>query len=286
MSQPPPPGLGNAPAPAPAADALVAAEWDQTCPGCARAEEAAGLVYAIGAVRPQFPSLGVEREFDQLAGEETAARPQIDLVCDLLGRPENEYLAHQMCWVFATAGGDEFGVAPAATVPVGSLVAAARRDQISFVAGYGRPGGCLGPDAVEVTPVQLLTFTPEEFRANLLRAIAPEPGEHDERIVADLFDRVRNRAQNQGATPGNRAINYLALRAPAIYQLVADQAAAGAALVAIDTQHRHSASRNVVDVRFVFRSRRADLVSRYTARVDVTEVFPFLVAPLRQTFDG
>jgi hypothetical protein len=258
------------------------------------------LVYAVGALEPRFPSLGVEREYEQLVGAERGVRPESELLLDVVARPENDYLARQLCWVLVVQGGSELSLSTSPAVDVDDLVAAAARGQVTFVSGWARSGGCLGIDSLDIVPAQLLTFTREEFTANLVAqlsgsgdepadggAAAPaDTGAVSAQVISDLFDRILQRARNQGVSPDSRAVNYLALRAPAVYALVAEQLANGAVLVSVDAEHTHSGGRTVVDVRFVFRSRRTDLVSRYLTRVDVTEVFPFLVSPLQQSYDG
>lgn len=263
--------------------------------------------YIIGRLEPRYPNLGVEHECEQLLASSEPEASEPEALNRMLSQPENRYLIRQLCWVLTVSGGDELSVSPTLDIAVDELVTASRRDAICVVIGAVRPGGCLGPGNLDVAPVQLLTFGRGEFVANMVRGISPGPTDKDTedteeqgkddgrdserlgmatRVVEDLFDRFVNRAGNRGVTPESRAINYLALRVPAVYALVLEQAQAGASVVGVDTEHRHSSGRTLVVVHVTFRARRTNVVSRYTIRVDVTDVFPFLVTSLQPSYDG
>ena len=88
-------------------------------------------------------------------------------------------------------------------------------------------------------------------------------------------------ADNAGATDEHRALNYLALRYPAIYHKAIEQFQKNFTLKEVETQRsRLSGTRNIVDVIFAFNHRRTDFTEKFFIRVDVTEEFPFLVTKL------
>jgi cyclic patellamide precursor peptide PatG len=102
----------------------------------------------------------------------------------------------------------------------------------------------------------------------------------------ELFDRIMLAADNAGATDEHRALNYLAVRYPSIYEKAAAQCDNNACLSALDVQPSPlSGPRNVVDVIFSFTNRSTDVVEKWFTRVDVTEEFPFLVTKLSPYFD-
>jgi hypothetical protein len=112
--------------------------------------------------------------------------------------------------------------------------------------------------------------SPEEF--------APAAGE--------LFDRLMQMTDNAGATDEHRALNYLAVRYPAIYATAADAFARNASLKAVDVRRSSlSGTRNIVDVIFSFTNRNTDVVEKFFTRVDVTEEFPFLVTRISSYYD-
>ena len=126
-------------------------------------------------------------------------------------------------------------------------------------------------------------------RDALIKAIPkpPKAGAREYSSAAEeLFDRIMQLTDNAGATDGYRALNYLAVRYPAIYANTAEQFADGASLTAVDVRPSPlSAVRKIVDVIFAFTNRATDVVDKFFVRVDVTEEFPFLVTKLSPYFD-
>ena len=103
--------------------------------------------------------------------------------------------------------------------------------------------------------------------------------------AGDLYDRITQIADNSGATDEHRALNYLAVRYPAIYGL-ADRYADDFAFTGVETgPSRLSGVRNVISVIFSFTNRKTDVVEKYFVRVDVTEEFPFLVSKLQPYYE-
>jgi hypothetical protein len=93
-------------------------------------------------------------------------------------------------------------------------------------------------------------------------------------------------ADNAGSTDEHRALNYLAVRYPAIYATAAEAFGRNSSLTAVDVQpSRLSSTRKVVDVIFSFTNRNTDVVEKFFTRVDVTEEFMFLVTKMSPYFD-
>ena len=91
---------------------------------------------------------------------------------------------------------------------------------------------------------------------------------------------------NGGATSEDRALNYLAMRYPAIYTTAADQFAQDFSLTRVDVRPSPlSGTRRIVDVIFVYTNRKTDFTEKFFVRVDVTEEFPFLVTKLSPYYD-
>jgi hypothetical protein len=102
----------------------------------------------------------------------------------------------------------------------------------------------------------------------------------------ELFMRIVQLADNAGATDEHRALNYLALRYPAIYATAAERHAQNASLMAVEVRpSRLSGVRRIVDVIFSFTHRQTDVTEKSFVRVDVTEEFPFLVTRLSPYYD-
>src|SRR5262249_46665483 len=117
-------GGGEAPGganPLAAGDPAVAASVD--CPPCGQPNPGPGSratppswgqpVYAVGRLRPGVASLGVEKEFAQLAaGEHVGDQVDVDLLRRVLSDPDNAYLARHLCWFFSGGGIDSFIALP------------------------------------------------------------------------------------------------------------------------------------------------------------------------------
>jgi hypothetical protein len=91
---------------------------------------------------------------------------------------------------------------------------------------------------------------------------------------------------NLGAIDEHRALNYLAMRYPAIYATSAEQFARDFSLTGVETRPSPlSSTRNIVEVILSYTNRNTDFVEKFFARVDVTEQFPFLVTKLSPYYD-
>ena len=98
--------------------------------------------------------------------------------------------------------------------------------------------------------------------------------------------RFMQMADNAGAMDDYRALNYLAVRYPAIYAQSAERHGQNFTLTAVDVRpSRLSGTRSIVDVIFSYTHRQTDVTEKYFVRVDVTEEFPFLVTRLSPYYD-
>jgi hypothetical protein len=89
---------------------------------------------------------------------------------------------------------------------------------------------------------------------------------------------------NAGATDEQRALNYLAVRYPAIYAKAAESFAGNFSLTGVEVRPLPlSGTRNVVDC--IFSNRNTDYTEKYFVRCDVTEEFPFLVTKMSPYYD-
>jgi len=252
------------------------------------------FAYAIGRVEPRFPSIGVEKEVAQAAGaRESRGALDRELLSQVLEESENRYLADQLCWVFVAQGIDAFTLHWRDVADRDRLIdgigAAEEPSAIDAVVGWvgsGPDAGiCRSLGLPSVGIVQLLSFGREEFVSGV-----PAPKDMGEKefraAVGSVFDRIARRSDNTGQSDEHRALNYVALRYPALYGVAAEVFSKEMSLVTIDVRRiAAGGARRVVELRLIFRGRRDDVVEQYRCRVDVTEVFPFLISPLEPTFD-
>jgi len=126
-------------------------------------------------------------------------------------------------------------------------------------------------------------------RESLIKSIPMPAGARTKKFTAaatELFERIMQMTDNAGATDENRALNYLAIRYPAIYAKAAEEFAANASLSAVEVRPSPlSNTRKVVDVIFSFTNRNTDVTEKFFVRVDVTEEFPFLVTKMSPYYD-
>jgi len=248
-------------------------------------------------VEPRFPSLAVEKEFAQATGQvQTAGQTDRQTLHSVLADRANRYLARQMCWVFTIEGLETYVLAPRDPGDFELLIEAVRPGpqptDIDVV--IGRRGPLAPPEACGGLMVPVVAFDNlySFDRDELLHAI-PRPDEVPEdqdgqfrATAAELLDRIMQMADNAGATDEHRALNYLAVRYPAIYARTADAHRAESSLTGVEVRpSRLSGTRHIVDVVFSYTQRRTDVTDIYFTRVDVTEQFPFLVTKLSPYYE-
>lgn len=247
------------------------------------------FVYAIGNIEIRFPSLGVEKEFIQATGRsDTAGLTDQQAMQSMLSMPQNRYLVRQVCWVFSIEGLDTYLIQPRDAADFDVLLEGVRsnptRDDIDVLVGVrgpiAPPSMCNGLTVPIVGFSQIYSFDRAAFFNNV-----PVPEKQDEKrfraAIGDVFNRFLKVADNAGASDEHRALNYLATRYPAIYNLGAERFGAGYSLLSIETApSRLSGTRRMVNVNLVFVQRETQVPDRYSVRVDVTEEFPFLASTL------
>jgi hypothetical protein len=214
---------------------------------------------------------------------------------DVLSKPENRYLVRKLCWVLTIEGLETYILAPRDAADFQLLVDAVRATSspMDLDAVIGIRGPIAAPELCNGLMVPIVAFDQiySFDRDSLLKAL-PAPKrkkDSDEQFSAaasELFDRIMLMADNAGATDEHRALNYLALRYPAIYHTAADMFEKNASLSAVEVRPSSlSGTRRIVDVVFTYTNRATDVADKYFCRVDVTEEFPFLVTKLSPYYD-
>jgi hypothetical protein len=261
--------------------------------GGAGAMPTPSYVYALGQIDARLPRPSVEKELAQATGRaDTAGRTDQQALHQVLSQPENRYLARQMCWVLTIQGLETYILTPRDSTDLGLLIAALNPQPlppISTVIGVrgpiAPPDYCNGLMIPIVIFDQLYTFS----RDALIQAIPrPEatPAEEFGAASRELFDRIMQMTDNAGATDEHRALNYLAVRYPAIYAKAAESHAQNASLSAVDVRPSPlSGTRKIVDVIFSHTNRNTDYTEKSFVRVDITEEFPFLVTKMSPYYD-
>jgi hypothetical protein len=252
------------------------------------------FIYAIGRVEARFPNLAAEKEFAQATKRaDTARKTDQQAFHEVLSQRQNRYLVRQLCWVLTVQGMETYLLAPRDPADIDMLVDAIRPapapQDIDVVIGVrgpiAPPAMCNGLMVPIVVFDQIYSFGRDE----LVKAI-PKPEkmtkEQFSPAAEELFDRIMYMTDNAGATDEHRALNYLAMRYPAIYAKTAEEFAENHSLTGVEVHPSPlSSGRNIVDVIFSYTNRNTDFTEKYFVRCDMTEEFPFLVTKMSPYYD-
>jgi hypothetical protein len=252
------------------------------------------FVYALGRVEPRFPRLAVEKELAQATGRaETAGLTDRQALYAVLSQRSNRYLARQLCYVLTIEGLETYLLHPRDPADFELLIEAVRPaprpTDVDVVIGVRGP--MAPPELCNGVMVPVVVFDQiYSFDIDALLQSIPRPeqiaAEQFGPTVEELFMRTMQMADNAGAMDEHRALNYLAVRYPAIYAMTAERHAQNASLTAVEARpSRLSSVRRIVDVIFSFTHRQTDVTEKFFVRVDVTEEFPFLVTRLSPYYD-
>jgi hypothetical protein len=270
----------------------MAMDQELPCPSCGGGSDAKSFVYALGRIEARFPNLAVEKEFAQAtARADTAGKTDQQAFHAVLSK--NRYLLRQLCWVLSVQGLETYLLHPRDPVDLellaGAIRPTPRPDDIDVVIGVrgpiAPPSVCNGLTIPILTFDQIYSFD----RAALIESI-PRPEKLDAAqfgpAAEELFARIMQLTDNAGATDEHRALNYLAMRYPAIYAKAAEEFGRDFALTSVNVLASPlSGARNVCDVVFAYTNRNSDFTEKFFVRVDVTEEFPFLVTKMSPYYD-
>lgn len=254
----------------------------------------ASYVYAIGRVEARFPNLAAEKEFAQATGRaDTAGKTDQQAFHEVLSQRQNRYLVRQLCWVLTVQGMETYLLQPRDPADFDMLIDAIRPapapQDIDVVIGVrgpiAPPEMCNGLMVPIVVFDQIYSFGRDE----LIKAIPKPEKMTDEQFgpaAEELFDRIMHMTDNAGATDEHRALNYLAMRYPAIYSKAAEEFAENHALTGVEVRPSPlSSGRSIVEVIFSYTNRNTDFTEKYFVRCDVTEEFPFLVTKMSPYYE-
>ncbi|MFC5666532.1 hypothetical protein ACFP3U_26635 [Kitasatospora misakiensis] len=276
------------------------AQGEHVCPACAASTGSAGAaspryVYALGRVEIRFPSLGVEKEYTQVGGRTDAAGlTDRELLRTTLTDPANRYLARQLCWVLTVEGLETYLLHPRDPADLSLLIEAVRPSpgpsDLDVVIGVRGP--IAGPDHCNGLTVPVVLFDQiYSFDRNALIDSLPVPdgvdGDRYRVTAEEILHRTLQLSDNAGATDEHRALNYLAVRYPAVYNRAVESYADNKSLTGVEVRPSRlgGGTRTIVDVVFSYTHRGTDVTDKCFVRVDVSERFPFLVSKLQPYYD-
>jgi hypothetical protein len=265
------------------------------CPTCAgMASMPVSYVYAIGRIKANFSRLSIEKEFAQATGRaETSGQTDQQAFYNVLSKPENRYLARQMCWVLEIQGLETYILKPRDPRDFDRLVEAIRPQPspLDLDVVIGVRGPIAPPDLCNGLMVPIVMFDQiySFDRESLIKAI-PRPekmtGKQFDAAAGEVLDRILQMTDNAGATDEHRALNYLPMRYRDVYAKTAEQFARDFSLSGVYVQPSLlKGTRQIVDVIFAYTNRNTDYTEKFCVRCDVTEEFPFLVTKLSPYYD-
>jgi hypothetical protein len=290
-------------APTPETQTSAAIAPQAGCPTCGGAGAAAvspngagvpSFVYAIGRVEARFPNLAAEKEFAQATGRtDTVGKTDQQTFHTVLSKREHRYLVRQLCWVLTIQGLETYLLAPRDPADIDLLVEAIRPaptpNDIDVVIGMRGP--IAPPEMCNGLMVPIVVFDQiYSFDRDALVKTIPKPADTTTKqfgpAAEELFNRIMQLTDNAGATDEHRALNYLAMRYPAIYGKTAEEFGRDCSLTGVEVRPSPlSSTRNIVDVIFSYTNRNTDYTEKYFVRCDMTEEFPFLVTKMSPYYD-
>lgn len=248
-------------------------------------------VYALGRIEPRFPSLSIEKEFAQATGRaETIDLTDHEALQAVLSDKQNRYLVRQLCWVLNVDGVATYLVLPREETDldllIGSLRPRPRPTDVDVIVGVRGPARACNELILPTVVVdQLYSFDLD----TLVTSIQTADQTATQNIAAaaeSLFMRVLRLSGNAGEIDEHRALNYLAIRYPAIYTMTAEAHGRNLSFVGFKARSsQRDAVRKIAEVIFSYRNRQTDIIEKYFVRVDVTEEFPFLVTKLSPFYE-
>ncbi|HJZ75193.1 MAG TPA: hypothetical protein VKE51_25840 [Vicinamibacterales bacterium] len=251
-------------------------------------------MYAIGRIEPRFPRLSAEKEFAQATGRaETAGQTDRQTFYNVLSNPESRYLARQLCWVLIIQGLDTYIVHPRDPGDFERLVQAIRPQPspLNVDVVIGVRGPIAPPELCNGLMVPLVVFDQiYSFDRDALMKAIPRPEKtvdpQFDATAEEVFDRILQVTDNAGGTDEHRALNYLAMRYPAIYAQTVQAFAREFSLTGVEARPSPlSGTRRIVDCIFSYTNRHTDFTEKFLVRADVTEEFPFLISKLSPYYD-
>ncbi|MBT9316584.1 cyanobactin maturation protease PatG family protein [Leptothoe spongobia] len=265
-------------------------------------------VYAVGTVVPRFPNMSLEKEYKQAVVQDADTEGQStrmwEIQYSVLNKPENRYIARDLCWVFSIQNVDTYILEPKTNDELQQLInmlphstsqgssEPSNEEQVDVVIGdlgpIAPPEKCNGLQLPIVILNNTYSFTVQEFLSNLRQAIDSQRSEDD--LLRYVFKLLMQLADNVGNLDEHRAVNYVALRYHEVYKQTIEQYQQDPphVLDGVNVQMSRlnaSGTRRIVEVIFTYRNDQTDVKTRFYASVDVGGMFPFLVDALQPYYE-
>ena len=265
----------------------------------AEAPAKSGYVYAIGRIRPFFPTLDVEKEYKQLITKEIAANSKNEdaLLRNVL--TENPFLARAMGWAFLIENVNTYVLGPRTERELNQFVKSIPLEpptEVTFdvIVGALDPavtrglgdGSLPGVTVDNTVQMQLSGLVAKVIEALQDQGVSPLPTSAQ---ITTVFNDLLQLADNTGDADEHRALNYVSVCYPDIYGTPSpggpDTPATSFFSGAEARPSPLGGGRSIIDVILSYTNPTTGLVTKNYTSVDVTGEFPFLVTPYQRYFE-
>jgi PatG C-terminal len=255
------------------------------------------LIYSIGKLDVRFPSIGIEREFQQrerhlALGQQEQWTNRGERLSAVLR--STSHLSRSVCLIHLIGGIPAYAIVPTSQEILSSVIEALQYVDLddAWTLVIGRSGPMAKPTTCGGLLVQMVgcdafySFTLSEFVRELSTKVEPALSrenintEQFTNIARELFLRITLSLENMGGLDQHRALNYMLVQHPGPFIAVA-QRANTAVLNSIETRLNITpGARRIVTVIFTFIDRATGVPERLFTRIDVTEEWPFVADSL------
>lgn len=244
-------------------------------------------IYALGTIDVKFPTLGIEREFQQRSRAAGKAYRTKAMLREVLSA--NPHLARAVSYIFSIGGLPAYVVNPMRLDVLTSVVNSIDDEAANWnlIIGHRKNLAPITISTGFTLPIvdchQVYSFTIDEHASSLKKLAEPalktgrlkEEGAVD--VFKDLFRHLAISPENLGNLDHHRALNYALVQHPGLY-LAALERAERATLDTIETRWSQSTGgRTLITLIFIFVDQSTGVSERLSTRVDVTEQWPFIV---------
>jgi PatG Domain/TIR domain len=249
--------------------------------------EGQSYVYAVGIIEPRFPSRSLRKEFEQ-----AVAAPSLRNMTDrkafanVLKDPAYRYLVRELCWVLVTGNIDRYVLIPRDPPDLTLLLDSVHREADSpsmdcVIGIQDADAECGAPAIPTVIFDQLYSIDTASFIEAIPRTTRLSKPRFTA-VAEELLSTMINAAWSGCGTDVDRALIYLAMRYPAIYNAAADAALLGRRLTAVEVSllPLSDEGRKIVNVSLSFAGATPKESATYVIGVDVTGKYPFLTSKL------
>lgn len=264
-------------------------------------------VYALGTVIARFPNMSLEKEFVQAVKHEDVHRiDERAIQYDILNRSHYRYIARDMCWVFSIQNVDTYILEPQTDGELQQLIDMLSKDPEDIYIQHGAadvdvvigelgpiasPEKCNGLQIPVVIVNHTYSFKVQEFLDGISIELGPghslSPDQVNE-LKLKVLSMLMQLADNVGNLDEHRAINYLALRYPKVYEQTILESQQDNSLHGVSAQMSRlnaNGTRRIVDIIFTYSNKSSDVKTRFYASVDVGGMFPFLMDRLQPYYE-